>query len=404
MKFTQSLLALAACLLPLIAGAPTTPSHEKIRNPAARDVIENSYIVVFNKGIQSSVVESEIASVNALLSKRSSTHRGIGSKYDFHDFQGYQIDTDAATIGEIASSPQVAWIERDGKMHISALTTRSGSPWGLGRISHRSAGSTSYVYDTSAGSGTTVYVVDTGIYTGHSQFGGRAVWGTNFISGSANTDENGHGTHCAGTIGGSTYGVSNKATIVAVKVLDATGSGSTSGVLAGIQWVANDASSKGTSSKSVLSMSLGGGYSSALNSAIASTVSSGVTVVVAAGNDDDDASYYSPASAPSAITVGATDKYDTRASFSNWGTSLDVFAPGVDVLSSWIGSSSASKTISGTSMACPHVAGLAAYLIGLEGLSSPAAVVARIKSLATTGIVQDPSGSANLVVYNGNGA
>jgi subtilisin family serine protease len=182
---------------------------------------------------------------------------------------------------------------------------------------------------------------------------------------SQDTDENGHGTHCSGTIGGSTYGVSKAVNLVAVKVLDASGSGSNSGVISGIQWgkfpspltkkrltkaVANDASAAGVSAQSVLSMSLGGSYSSAVNSAVAATVSSGVTVVVAAGNSNDDASNYSPASEPSAITVGAIGQTDSRASFSNYGSVLDVFAPGVGVLSSWIGSTSATNTISGTSM------------------------------------------------------
>ncbi|OBT86309.1 hypothetical protein VE02_07437 [Pseudogymnoascus sp. 03VT05] len=405
MKFIQSLIALAAAFLPLIAGAPVADQpHLKIRNPTAQNVIPNSYIVVFNKDIEAEDVESEFASVNSILSKRSSTHKGIGSKYNLAGFKGYQIETDTATIGAIASSPLVAWVEKDGKVQTNALTTRTGAPWGLGRISHKAAGSTSYVYDTTAGSGATVYVVDTGIYIGHSQFGGRATWGANFISGSANTDENGHGTHCAGTIAGSTYGVSSKANLVAVKVLDAAGSGSNSGVIAGIQWVATDAKSKGIANKSVLSMSLGGSYSAAVNSAVASTISAGVTVVVAAGNDGKNAANYSPASAPNAITVGATDSKDVRASWSNFGANLDIFAPGVSILSAWIGSSSATNTISGTSMATPHVAGLAAYLIALENLSSPSAVVARIVSLSTKNVVTDPSGSINAVAYNGNGA
>lgn len=193
--------------------------------------------------------------------------------------------------------------------------------------------------------------------------------------------------------------------MVAVKVLDADGSGSNSGVISGIQWVATNAASLGLAKKSVLSMSLGGSYSAAVNSAVASTISAGVTVVVAAGNDGANASSYSPASAPNAITVGATDKTDTKATWSNFGSVLDIFAPGVDILSSWIGSTTATNTISGTSMATPHVAGLAAYLIGLEGLATPAAVVARIKALGLTGLVVTPgTGSPNLLAYNGNGA
>lgn len=170
-------------------------------------------------------------------------------------------------------------------------------------------------------------------------------------------------------------------------------------MISGINWVATNAPAK-----SVLSMSLGGSYSAATNTAVKNTVAKGVTVVVAAGNDNADASNYSPASEPTAITVGATSSTDARASFSNYGTLLDIFAPGVSVLSAWIGSTSATNTISGTSMATPHVAGLAAYLIALEGLSTPAAVVARIQALATSGVVTDVKGSKNLLAYNGNGA
>lgn len=297
-------------------------------------------------------------------------------------------------------------MEEDSSKYASALTdraltTQSGATWGLGRISHRAKGTTTYIYDTTAGSGATVYVVDTGVYAAHSQFGGRASLGANFISGSANTDENGHGTHCSGTIAGSTYGVAKSAKIVGVKVLDKNGSGSNSGVISGIQWVGNNAA---TPSKSVLSMSLGGSYSSAVNSAVKAVVSKGITVVVAAGNSDDDASNYSPSSEPTAITVGAIDSNDVRASFSNYGSLVDIFAPGVNVLSSWIGSTTATNTISGTSMATPHVAGLAAYLIILEGLSTPAKVVARIQALATSGKITDAESTNNLIAYNGNGA
>jgi oryzin len=216
---------------------------------------------------------------------------------------------------------------------------------------------------------------------------------------SKNTDGNGHGTHCAGTIGSSTYGVAKSVSLVAVKVLGSDGSGTNSGVISGIQWVAQNAGAK-----SVLSMSLGGSYSSAVNSAVRSCVSNGVTVVVAAGNDNRDASNYSPASEATAITVAAIDINDNRASFSNYGSLIDVFAPGVNILSTWIGSSTATNTISGTSMACPHVAGLAAYLIGLEGLSTPAAVQNRMKALATSGKVINAASANNLIAYNGNGA
>jgi subtilisin family serine protease len=176
-----------------------------------------------------------------------------------------------------------------------------------------------------------------------------------------------------------------------------------SGVIAGIQWVSDDAKAKGITNMSVLSMSLGGSYSAAMNSAVAGTVKNGITVVVAAGNSNDDAANYSPASAPNAITVGAIGQNDARASFSNYGSLLDVFAPGVNILSAWIGSTTATNTISGTSMAAPHVAGLVAYLIALEGSKSPAAMSQRIQALATPNKVTDTQGSPNLIAYNGDG-
>ncbi|KFY40863.1 hypothetical protein V494_03291 [Pseudogymnoascus sp. VKM F-4513 (FW-928)] len=399
MKFSQSLIALAAAFLPLIAALPVEAVSSKIVTPGTQDIIADSYIVVFNKDIKDADVESEFASVSRILSKRSSGHKGVGHKYNLSGFKGYSIQTDSSSINEIASSPLVAYIEKDGKVYANEIIKRDGATWGLGRISNKEAGSTTFNYDSSAGEGSTVYVVDTGIYIDHEEFEGRATWGKNFIEGSEDTDENGHGTHCAGTIAGASYGVAPKANLVAVKVLDAEGSGSNSGVIGGIEFVGTDAKEN-----SVLSMSLGGSFSAALNSAVESTISAGVTVVVAAGNDGADAKDYSPASAENAITVGATDSSDNRADFSNYGTVLDVFAPGVDVKSAWIGSTSASNTISGTSMATPHVAGLAAYLIGLGGLSSPADVAAKIKEVGTPDVVQDPKGSINLVAYNDSGA
>ncbi|KAF7879206.1 hypothetical protein EAF04_000404 [Stromatinia cepivora] len=398
-SYLTILTALAAVFAPVFA-APAAVPHPKIKIPtAAKEIVADSYIVVYNTDITAEVTASHVDFVNSIVAKRDNAV-SVGATYKIKDFAGYHISADEATIVEIANKPEVAYIEKDQKVYASTLTTQTGATWGLGRISHRAKSTTSYIYDSTTGSGTTVYVVDTGVYAAHSQFGGRASMGANFISGSANTDENGHGTHCSGTIAGSTYGVAKAAKIVGVKVLDSAGSGTTAGVISGIQWVATN-----HVAKSVLSMSLGGGLSTSLNSAVTSTVASGVTVVVAAGNDNANAANTSPASTPDAITVGAIDTSDARASFSNYGAVLDVFAPGVNVLSSWIGSTSATNTISGTSMATPHVAGLAAYLIALEGLSTPAAVAARIKALATSGSITNAgSGSPNLIAYNGDGA
>ncbi|RDL33329.1 Subtilisin-like protein [Venustampulla echinocandica] len=393
--YLAKLAALAAVIAPLVFAAPA--SNLKVRNSDATNVVPDSYIVVYNDQVSAATAASHIDRVSSLISKRDTD--GIGATYDMDLLKGYQITADEDTIQQIAASPEVAYIEKDGKVQAWDLLTESDAPYGLARVSHRTLGtSTSYVYDSSAGSGVTIYVVDTGIYIEHAEFGGRASFGANFISGSPNTDEYGHGTHCAGTAAGTTYGVAKNAKLVAVKVLDKNGSGSFSGVISGIQWVGNNAAPN-----SVLTMSLGGGQSSAVNSAVASTVRAGVTVVVAAGNSNADASGYSPASEPTAITVGATDSSDTRASFSNWGSLLDIFAPGVNILSSWIGGRTATNTISGTSMATPHIAGLAAYLISLEGLSGPNAVVARLQQLATSGRVTDAKSPKNLIGYNGSG-
>ena len=214
----------------------------------------------------------------------------------------------------------------EDEFHTAALVTQTGAPWGLGTVSHRSPGSTSYIYDSSAGSGTYAYIVDTGILETHTQFAGRASTGYNAVGG-GNADTNGHGTHVAGTIAGTTYGVAKKATIIAVKVFSGSSS-STSIILDGFNWAVNDIISKGRTQKAAISMSLGGGYSSAFNTAVNNAYSSGVLSVVAAGNDNANAANYSPASAANAITVGSIDSSWARSSFSNYGAVVDIFAPG----------------------------------------------------------------------------
>lgn len=242
------------------------------------------------------------------------------------------------------------------------------------------------------------------------EFEGRATFGANFAGDGQNTDGNGHGTHVAGTIGSKTYGVAKKTSLIGVKVLDASGSGSSAGVIQGIQWAVNDAKSKGRIGKAVANLSLGGGFSQASNDAVAAGTREGLFFGVAAGNSAMNAKTSSPASEPLACTVGATDKTDAIASYSNYGSIVDIFAPGSDIISTWIGSTTATNTISGTSMATPHTVGVAAYLLALEGARAPTALCDRIKTTLATknklrlGLIPTLSGSPNALLYNGNGA
>lgn len=315
----------------------------------------------------------------------------------FSDSDRVQVDyieQDAvikANLGEFDEAP----------LEKKAYVSQSGAPWGLSRISSQSRGGTTYTYDSTAGAGTCAYVIDTGIYTSHPEFEGRATFLANYAGDGSNTDGNGHGTHCAGTIGSKSYGVAKKTQLYAVKVLGADGSGTNSGVIAGINFVANDVKTRSCPKGAVANMSLGGSRSTAVNSAAANAVTAGVFMAVAAGNDGRDAANSSPASEPTVFTVGATDSSDRIASFSNYGSVVDILAPGVSILSTWIGGRT--NTISGTSMATPHVAGLGAYLLSLEGARSPAALSSRIQSLSLKNkITGVPSSTVNYLAFNGN--
>ncbi|KAH7160681.1 peptidase S8/S53 domain-containing protein [Dactylonectria macrodidyma] len=399
-------------LLPAALAAPAA-RHQK-RDEIA---VPGKYIVTLNADASTDAHLNWVADVHRRsLSKRDTA--GVETTYNISDWSAYSGEFDDATLEEIKASPDVAFVEPDYYMYLSdaeptelderALTTQSSATWGLGTISHRTSGSTSYIYDTSAGSGTYAYVVDSGVLVGHSQFGGRATLGYNVFTG-AHTDTLGHGTHVAGTIGGSTYGVAKQTNIISVKVFQGR-EGTTSTILQGYNWAVNDIVAKGRQARSVINLSLGGPASSTWTNAINAGYTSGVLSVVAAGNGDENGvplpvSSQSPANAPNALTVGAIDSSWRPASFTNYGAGVDILAPGVSVLSSYIGSTSATASLSGTSMAAPHVAGLAVYLQALEGLSTPAAVTNRIKSLGTSGrITGTLNGSPNLVSYNGNGA
>jgi len=241
----------------------------------------------------------------------------------------------------VLTAPQVEYIEQDAIITINAYTQQPGAPWGLGRISHRSKGSTTYEYDTSGGSGTCAYVIDTGVEASHPEFEGRASQIKSFISGQ-NTDGNGHGTHCAGTIGSKTYGVAKKTKIYGVKVLDNSGSGSYSGIISGMDFAVQDSKTRSCPKGVVANMSLGGGKAQSVNDGAAAMIRAGVFLAVAAGNDNANAANYSPASEPTVCTVGATTSSDARSSFSNYGSLVDIFAPGSNILSTWIGGTTVS--------------------------------------------------------------
>lgn len=388
-------------ILPLVAAAPTAEPSAPLLTPREApgqtlQVIEGSYIIKLKDSDLS--ISSIDAIVGALPGGRQAKHL-----YSTAGFKGFAGKLSAAQVEQLQKDPQVEFIEKDAVITINAYVSQTGAPWGLGRISHRAKGSTTYVYDNSAGAGTCAYIIDTGIYTAHSEFEGRATWLANYAGDGSNTDGNGHGTHVAGTVGGKTYGVAKKTKLYAVKVLNASGSGTTSGVIAGMNYVTNDAKTRSCPNGTVSNMSLGGGFSSSINSAAKAQVSGGVFLAVAAGNDGANAANYSPASETTACTVGATDINDAVASFSNFGAVVDIFAPGVNVLSSWIGSTTATRSISGTSMATPHIAGLGAYLLTLFGPKTPQALCTYIQSLATNNVITGlPSGTINKLAFNGN--
>lgn len=318
--------------------------------------------------------------------------RGAQITHEYHfAIKGFAARLTPAQLAAVRTDPDVAYVEPDGEMQ--ALGDQPGATWGLDRIDQRSGIDGTYHYDGTGG-GVTAYVIDTGILTTHTDFGGRARFAANFAGGQ-DADCNGHGTHVAGTIGGATYGVAKQVSLVAVKVLNCAGSGSTSGVIAGVDWVKNH-----HVTPAVANMSLGGSASTALDTAVANAIAGGVTFAVAAGNDNRKACTASPARVPTALTVGATDSSDARASYSNYGTCVDLFAPGSSITSDWFTSTNATNTISGTSMASPHVTGVAALYLAAHTTDTPAQVNAALVGAATLNVVRNPgNGSPNRLLY-----
>ncbi len=316
--------------------------------------------------------------------------------------KGFVAPLDAADVARLRARSDVLLVEKDKPVRALSAGPRSGlaASWGLDRIDQRTLPLNSQISTSENGFGITAYIIDTGIRADHNEFGGRVTVGFDAIGDGQNTNDcNGHGTHVAGTVGGATYGVAPQVSLVAIRVLNCTGSGSTSGVIAGIDWAtANHAAGV----PAVANMSLGGGYSAALNTATQNAITDGISFAVAAGNSNADACNFSPASTPNAITVGSTSSNDARSSFSNWGSCIDIFAPGSSIKSAWNTSSTATNTISGTSMAAPHVAGAAALILSGSLSSTPAQVATALTAASTTGVVTDPgTGSVNRLLFTG---
>ncbi|OMJ13141.1 Subtilisin-like protease, partial [Smittium culicis] len=383
--------------------------------PSNTTIIPNHYIVVFKKNVKPDGERfyNHFKRVNNKIKQLSleKDSNKVGHVYR-EGLVGYSGVFDQEIIDSIRYSNDVDYVENDQMASIQ--DTQSGAAWGLARISHRekldSSTNDKYIYNPIAGNGVTVYILDTGIYTQHNDFGGRAVWGTSFVSGEENTDLNGHGTHVAGTVGSNTYGVAKRCRLVAVKIFGKSGNGPVSNVIAGIGYVSNQYKSNTAEAvirgmappKFVANLSLSTSFSQALNSAVSALVSQGIPLVTSAGNSNANACANSPSSENSAITVGSIDVTDAQSYFSNYGKCVNLYAPGRSIKSTWIGSPDATNTISGTSMASPHVAGVAATIMSMYiNEFTPNQIKQMLLATATKNKLSNlgPE-SPNILVYN----
>jgi subtilisin family serine protease len=375
-----SLLVVATVTATTAVPAAAAPTIGRIRLAGTAQAIPGDYIVV---------LKATTAAARPAALSRSYGGRVVRS---FGVINGFQARMSESAARRLAADPGVAYVEQDQR--VSLLATQTGATWGLDRIDQRNRPlNGTYTYSTTAGN-VTAYVIDTGIRYTHNDFGGRASFGYDAV-GSGGVDCNGHGTHVAGTIGGATYGVAKAVRLVGVRVLDCSGSGTTAGVIAGVNWVTQHAVKP-----AVANMSLGGGASTSLDNAVTASINSGVTYALAAGNSSANACNSSPARVPAAITVGATTSSDARASYSNYGTCLDLFAPGSSITSDWYSSNTATNTISGTSMASPHTAGAAALVLATHPSYTPAQVRDALVTNATPNVVGGAgSGSPNRLLF-----
>jgi subtilisin family serine protease len=397
------MLALAGLAVPACTddGGPAEPTSgpaliptATLASAAAARVIPGSYIVVF---------KPEVSDAPGVAQRLVDGHGGSLRFTYSAALKGFAADLPEQALDALRNNPNVAYVEHDGTVELFGGGTQPAppAPWGLDRVDQRTLPlSASYTWGTN-GAGVSVYIIDTGIRTTHVDFGGRAVWDFNAVKGKdPDTDCLGHGTHVAGTVGGTTYGVAKGVSLHAVKVLDCTGSGRWSWVIAGIDWVTAHAAKP-----AVANMSLGGSYNQAVNDAVAGSVASGISYSIAAGNSSTDACTFSPASEPTALTVGATTKLDALASYSNSGPCVDLFAPGTFILSDWNSSDTTAVYLSGTSMATPHVTGAAALYLETHPTASPAAVASYLLAAATRDRITDVgTGSPNLLLFIGDSA
>jgi subtilisin family serine protease len=383
------------------ASTGPTPQALGLAGPEVRisaTPVPGEYVVLFNEQSIARTAQAGKSWDSAVATLRDALvaeHAGDILVTWNHAVRGMAIRMSARDAEDLALDPRVALVEENGLFSLSSSQTPA--TWGLDRVDQRDLPlNNSYVYN-STGKGVTAYIIDSGIYTGHLEFRGRASWGANFTGDGINRDCHGHGTHVAGTVGGATYGVAKEVALIGLKAFDCLGFGSTDSIISAIDWIFAH-----QQSPAVVNMSFGGAVSGALDLAVVRLVDAGITVLAAAGNNNADACASSPAGVEQAITIGATRRDDTRAVFSNWGTCLDIFAPGVDITSAAIQSMTATAIKSGTSMAAPHVTGAAALYLEDNPAASPADVALALWTLASLDRVMDPgTGSPNNLLYTG---